>query len=177
MSLSRDGVALSRRGFVKTAGASALMLAAGAVINRPEAWGLEAKALRPETLRSLIVMARDIYPHDRLADRYYALAIKGYDAAAAEDEAVAQLIEGGVAELDAAAEAAHGRPYAELAWEAERVSVLRGLQDRPLFQKLRGDLVTGLYNNPEVWPLFGYEGESASKGGYLDRGFDDLDWL
>jgi hypothetical protein len=28
-----------------------------------------------------------------------------------------------------------------------------------------------------VWPAFGYEGESASKGGYISRGFDDITWL
>ena len=42
---------------------------------------------------------------------------------------------------------------------------------------LGGGLVTGLYNQKEVWPLFGYEGESFSQGGYIDRGFDDIDWL
>jgi len=25
--------------------------------------------------------------------------------------------------------------------------------------------------------LFGYEGSSADKGGYIERGFDDLTWL
>ena len=47
----------------------------------------------------------------------------------------------------------------------------------PFFQKVRGSLVTGIYNNPEVWAILGYEGESASKGGYINRGFDDIDWL
>jgi hypothetical protein len=42
---------------------------------------------------------------------------------------------------------------------------------------VQGDLVVGLYNNQEVWPKFGYEGESASKGGYMNRGFNDIDWL
>ena len=28
-----------------------------------------------------------------------------------------------------------------------------------------------------LWPLFGYEGESYSKGGYLEHGFNDIDWL
>ncbi|HDL17353.1 MAG TPA: Twin-arginine translocation pathway signal, partial [Rhizobiales bacterium] len=44
-------------------------------------------------------------------------------------------------------------------------------------QKIRGGLVTGLYNRKDVWAKLGYEGESASKGGYIDRGFDDIDWL
>ena len=34
-----------------------------------------------------------------------------------------------------------------------------------------------LYNNKEVWPKFGYEGASADKGGYINRGFNDIDWL
>jgi hypothetical protein len=25
--------------------------------------------------------------------------------------------------------------------------------------------------------VFGYEGSSADKGGYIERGFDDLTWL
>ena len=38
-------------------------------------------------------------------------------------------------------------------------------------------LVTDLYNQKEIWPIFGYEGESFSQGGYIYRGFDDIDWL
>ncbi len=50
-------------------------------------------------------------------------------------------------------------------------------QNGPFFQKVRSSLITGLYNNKELWPFFGYEGESASKGGYINRGFNDLDWV
>ena len=27
------------------------------------------------------------------------------------------------------------------------------------------------------WPRFGYEGSSAEHGGYINRGFADIDWL
>ena len=37
--------------------------------------------------------------------------------------------------------------------------------------------VVALYDDHEVWELLGYEGPSFDKGGYLHRGFDDLDWL
>ena len=37
--------------------------------------------------------------------------------------------------------------------------------------------VVALYDDHEVWELLGYEGASFDKGGYIDRGFDDLDWL
>ena len=33
------------------------------------------------------------------------------------------------------------------------------------------------YGNKNVWPKFGYEGSSWEKGGYINRGFNDLDWL
>ena len=71
----------------------------------------------------------------------------------------------------------NGADYASVPWEIERVEILRSMQDPAFFQKLRGALVGGIYGNPEVWSAFGYEGESASKGGYLHRGFDDIDWL
>ena len=64
-----------------------------------------------------------------------------------------------------------------LGWEIDRVAILRDVEDSAFFQSIRGGLVTGIYNNPDLWPVFGYEGESASKGGYLKRGFDDIDWL
>ncbi len=56
------------------------------------------------------------------------------------------------------------------------MALLRDIETTPFFQLVHGSLVTGLYNNPDIWPIFGYEGESASKGGYLYRGFDDIDW-
>ncbi|TIU21953.1 MAG: gluconate 2-dehydrogenase subunit 3 family protein, partial [Mesorhizobium sp.] len=67
--------------------------------------------------------------------------------------------------------------YTSLGWEEQRVAVLREIEDTPFFQAVRGGLVVGLYNQKEVWPNFGYEGESYSKGGYMARGFDDIEWL
>ena len=67
--------------------------------------------------------------------------------------------------------------YLAIGWERERVDLLRGMEDSAFFQAVRGGLVTGLYNQKAVWPLFGYEGESYSQGGYIDRGFDDINWL
>ncbi len=57
------------------------------------------------------------------------------------------------------------------------MALLKDIETGDFFQKVRGDLVSGLYNNPEVWKRFGYEGESYSEGGYLERGFNDIDWL
>jgi hypothetical protein len=87
------------------------------------------------------------------------------------------MIEKGVATLDDLARGKHGTGYADVGWEAERVALLRQIETSPFFQTVRGGLVVSLYNQKEVWPAFGYEGESASKGGYVRRGFDDIAWL
>ena len=77
----------------------------------------------------------------------------------------------------AAAQQKHKSPYLIVAWETDRVALLQGIEKGALFTKLRGDLLVTLYNNKEVWPKFGYEGSSADKGGYINRGFNDIDWL
>ena len=141
------------------------------------AWAASAKALKADSFATLIQMARDIYPHDHVADKYYAKVVASFDGAAAKSDADKALFEGGVDALNTAAVGAHGVSYNMVSWEVQRVSILRAMEKAPFFQKVRGSLITGLYNNPEVWPLFGYEGESASKGGYINRGFDDIDWL
>ena len=173
---AREG--LSRRGFLqRSAGGFAAAIAitsTGALLNASEAWALDVKGLKPETMKTLILVARDIYPHDKIADRYYAIAMKGYDEKAAGNPQTKAEIEAFVAALDGAAgEGGYvGRP-----WEADRVAILKNQSADPDVRDdpLRPD--RSLYNQKEIWPIFGYEGEAFSKGGYIHRGFDDITWL
>ena len=112
-----------------------------------------------------------------LADGYYITAVKPWDGKAAKDPAVKATIAEGVARLDQNAGDRHKVSYAEVAWEADRVALLQGIEHSDFFQKVRGDLIVSLYNQKEVWPKFGYEGSSAEHGGYINRGFADIDWL
>ena len=168
---------VDRRSFLQTTGAAALVISSSAVMCPSESWALEAKNLKPEAVRTLIKMARDIYPHDRLADKYYAVSVKGMDEKATDGTPLKKQLEEGVAALDAAAKKAHGVGYADVGWEHQRVALLHAIEKDGFFQAVRGDLVVSLYNNKDLWPIFGYEGESASKGGYIKRGFNDVDWL
>lgn len=172
---------LSRRAFLKGGGMTALGVAAipAAALLTPSRDALAAsfQALAPDTGKTLLVMARDIFPHDRISDRYYMQAIEPYDKAAAGDPKLKALLDEGARSLDALARQRFGKPYAEVGTEAERVVLLHAIESSAFFQKVKGDLVTGLYNNKAVWPLLGYEGSSWEKGGYLHRGFDDIDWL
>lgn len=166
---------LSRRELLKRGGAGALLVISGSAVISPEhAWGLETTGLTPETMVTLIQMARDVYPHDQVPDKFYAVAMKGHDEKAAKDPAHKELIENGIADLNQRSGAGG---YGGLGWEEERVKVLQQIETTPFFQAIRGGMVVGLYNQKDLWPLFGYEGESYSKGGYIKRGFDDIEWL
>ncbi|MDZ4093582.1 MAG: Twin-arginine translocation pathway signal [Paracoccaceae bacterium] len=174
MTHQTPGRGLTRRQLLSRSAAvgASFMVGAGFIAAPDAAWALETQALTPQTMATLIQMARDIYPHDQVADEYYVIAVKGHDTADA-----APAIEAGIAALNAAAVGKGHASYLAMGWERDRVDILRGMENSAFFQKIRGGLVTGLYNQKAVWPLFGYEGESFSKGGYINRGFDDINWL
>lgn len=170
--------ALSRRKFLQNAATGLIaitVLPSGLVTGR--AFAQMPQATEPATFASLVQMSRDCYPHDQLEDRFYATAVQIIDEAARAVPAERDLLESGMGSLNQAAAEAHGRPYAEIESEEDRVALLRAIEDTAFFQKVRGNLVVGLYNQKELWPIFGYEGSSFEKGGYLNHGFDDIDWL
>ena len=171
---------ISRREIMRTGGAVAVAAAvAPTAVMSGKAFAASTMAISDETFATLVKMARDLYPHDKIADKYYAVVIEGLDAAAKDDPAAKELLEKGVQTLDGLSERMGYGKYLANQKEEDRVAVLTELekQNGPFFQKIRGSLITGLYNNKELWPFFGYEGESASKGGYIHRGFNDLDWV
>ncbi len=141
------------------------------------AWAMQLNTLSTDTARTLLQMARDIYPHDILGDEYYVRAIKPYDKAAGDDASLKKMIVEGISKLDASSLQHHRKRYLEVNLESDRLRVLVHLEKGPLFQKLRGDMLGTLYNQMELWPKFGYEGSSWEQGGYLERGFNDIDWV
>lgn len=155
-----------------TAIGAVLVAGPGFVLHSGEAWAAEVEHLTPESFATLVQMARDIYPHDGLADKYYALTMKAHDTAETKAD-----VEAGIATLNSLAVSAGHPSYVDAGWEADRVAMLKQIEGTPFFGAIRGSMVVGLYNQKEVWGHFGYEGESFSQGGYIDRGFNDIDWL
>ncbi|QFU07302.1 hypothetical protein PARPLA_01175 [Rhodobacteraceae bacterium THAF1] len=169
----KDLKGLTRRQLLQGASAvGAFAIGSGYVAGTNAAWATEMRALKPKSFATLVQMARDIYPHDQIADEYYAIAVKGYDT-----QEQADMAEAGLAALNVRSREMMGEDYLNIGWERDRVDVLRSMEEETFFQTVRGGLVTGLYNQKAVWPIFGYEGESYSMGGYLHRGFDDITWV
>lgn len=171
-------IPIPRRGFLGGSAGVALLAAFAGEMDGAKAFAATLVTVdKPETAMTLTRVARDIYPHDRIPDLYYQKAVATIDADLAKDPDHMPILSVGVAALDAAARQRYGKPYGVIPAEADRVALLQAMEATPFFQKMRAGLVTALYNQPEVWTLLGYEGSSAEHGGYLHRGFDDLDWL
>jgi hypothetical protein len=134
--------------------------------------GPEPLTLTDSSHRTLVRVLRVAFPHPAFPDGpYERTAAKVVDAAAASTWSTLQLAQG-LASLDTVA----GRAFVDLG-EDEALEVLRDVEDMEFFGLIRRTAVVGLYDDADVWDALGYEGSSFEKGGYVDRGFDDLDWL
>jgi len=174
----------SRRGFLSGGAATIAAVAAtgGTMLADAQAQGTGPSNLTPEEVRTLVKFTRDLFPHDRLDDSFYERAVKPLEAEAAKDGYTRQSLAFGIEWLNGTATRMAGAPYAEVTDEQKRVAVvtrLREDQSAParFFDKIYSTTIVSLYNQPEVWPKLGYEGPSSNKGGYINRGFNDLDWL
>lgn len=168
---SPQGGSLSRRRFLSLSGQSALILGATAVTGQLIPVKVLADDMLPQLPAGLLRMGRDIYPHDRLGEAPYAKSL--FELVGKQPE----LVREGIEALQARARAVHGSAFEEIAGEDDRVALLREIETTPFFRETRSALMFGLYDNKTLFPLFGYEGSSVEKGGYLARGFNDLDWL
>ena len=133
------------------------------------------QALDAETARTLVSVTRAMYPHDRVPDKHYERVVSDLDEKAAADEELKTLLTEGVSNLSTIT-GAEPTDFGSLDEEAQ-VEALKKIEDGPFFKAVAGDVVTGLYSQPDIWPYFGYEGPSNHLGGYIDRGFNDIDWL
>jgi hypothetical protein len=121
---------------------------------------------------TLALLLRDLVPHRALDDTLYmelAGGILNHAAGSLNEE----LLGAGLDRLD--------RLAGDVGWlgasAQRRTSILRDLQSDAFFQFVRNAAVEAVYRDPRTWRLIGYGGDAMSKGGYLTRGFDDIDWL
>ena len=175
-----DRTGLTRRALLGRAIASGALavIGTGFIAAKDAAWALEVTHITADEMAALLQMARDIYPHDDfLPDTPYVAAVDKILKQADGDDEEKTLVTTGLADLEARAQKTFGSAYAAIADPFKREALLRTIQMGGFFQKFRGELLMGIYDNKALWPKFGYEGSSWEKGGYIGRGFDDIDWL
>ncbi len=171
---------VSRRGFLAGGAATIVTVAvsgATMLVDPGGAWAVELRSLTPAQARVLLQFVRDLFPHPQIAETYYAQAIEPLNEEAGRNLSTKKLLAGGIEQLNRLAKAAPGKTYADAEDENVRVAAIKRIEHGPFFAKVYGTTVISLYNQRALWPIFGYEGPSSAKGGYLHRGFNDLDWL
>ena len=129
-------------------------------------------ALEQNVAEAVAALARTLYPHDALPDSVYARVSGKLDEAAREDAAQAKTVNDGVADLD-------GRGERALRRALGRAAARRRQGDRGLGLLRAGALHRrgrGLLRSADV-EAARLRGPSFAQGGYIDRGFNDLDWL
>lgn len=122
-----------------------------------------------ETLREAVAT---LYPHESLSPLIYRRVVVQFDRVASGSPDAARMLAGFCRKLNQGAVL----PFAELS-ESYRIQALKRLETSPEFFFVQRLAIRYLYDDVEVWAAFGYEGASVHLGGYVKRGFDDLDWL
>jgi hypothetical protein len=163
---------LKRRDFL--IGSTALMASLAAagttgIVMAPDgAWAMSTEALNSAEAAQLIKLARAIYPHPQFDDALYANVIHGLDTKAAADPTLKTELQDGLTRLQT-------DDFDKLD-RTQQIAVMEKMETTPFFQTVRSECITSIYNNPDVWKALGYQGSSAEYGGYIHRGFDDINW-
>lgn len=125
-----------------------------------------------EARRILIRALRVVFPHESLPDGPYERTADGIIEAANASTWLRVTLVQGLRTLDGLA----GDTFVDVD-DDTATKVLTHVEGTEFFGFIRRTAVVSLYDDPEVWEALGYEGPSFDEGGYVDRGFDDLDWL
>jgi hypothetical protein len=115
----------------------------------------------------LASVAYDLFPFTGLTPELYLKAATAL--LALNDPAMAE----GLASLRAAS--------GTTAWmdlpEPQRIAVLTAMEKTAFFTLARATTISVLFREPALFDLVGYGGSAIDKGGYLNRGFDQITWL
>ena len=165
-----DSFEVGRREFLKQGSGAliSLFLGAGLATTSKPAFSGVLSELNVSEANTLLMVARTLFPHDHLDDGYYMNVVAAIDSKCS-DSSTLRMVKGAISNLEDGSFSSSS--------EISRENMLKAIEGSEFFTMMYGETVNGLYLNKEVWQIMGYEGSSKDKGGYLNRGFDDLDWL
>ena len=160
---------LSRRSLLKLAVFHAL----GAALPLTLRSGQVLADLPNDSREALAKMVNGLYSHEGFPDSVYErIAAAIADAVAASPES-SEMVEKGLAALE---EAIPDGDWEQID-QAQLEEILESVEAEPFFGFVKNQAMQLLYSDPEVWELIGYGGSSIEHGGYINRGFNDIDWL
>ncbi len=174
MSEQQSGMQMTRRTFIKAAGAGVtvyVVCSSPAWIGPRLAHAADLTMLDAAQAKQMLATARQLFPHDKLGDEYYWVVVESIDKDMAASPELAKRIRDGLAQLNQAA----GGDFVATSAD-NQIEAMKKVEKAAFFSDLLNKTQFYFYNNKAVWPKFGYEGSSWEKGGYINRGFDDVTW-
>lgn len=166
---------ISRRRFLVAAITTSAAMSCGfnlGVIRGSDAWARSSSDMSADAVKSLVRMARSLFPHTNLADDVYAEIVDTILTASANDPALESVLDQAIDALNAA----RSEDFFELSDESQ-LEVMTSLSDSDFFHTIANQVRWRLYTHPTLWEVIGYPGSSVEYGGYVERGFNDIDWL
>ncbi len=169
---------VTRRAFFKAAGASTASLyvftsttGIHSWMSPQEALAADLSTLTASEAKTMLAMARQLYPHDKIGDEYYQVVVESIDKEMAGSKDLAAQIREGLAKLNDAT----GGNFAA-AGADKQIAAMTKMESTPFFAAMQGKAQYYFYNSQPVWAKLGFEGSSWEKGGYINRGFNDVTW-
>lgn len=152
---------IDRRTLIKFA-AAALATAVAACDNRQDT----SAPLTDKVIELILAqLAADLFPHRSVAtEKYQSLARLFQSRAGEVSHSLSEKLN------------APGISFNQLP-PAERMERIHQQFFLPELLAFRFHAAVSLYGDLDVTQAFGYQGPSLDDGGYIDRGFNDLDWL
>jgi len=143
-----------------------------AMLSAGTAWAQSSEATTNDAAAMLARMARLLYPHAGIGDDMYLAVIESILTQTASDPAMTKTLDAAIHALNAAP----GGDWFEVTTE-QQLAALQAVEKEPFFGLIQAAVRDRFYNHAVVWKHIGYPGSSVEHGGYLERGFDDIDWL
>ena len=157
----------TRRNFLLGTASSTALVKMWGAINVAEAKIIAGASNRERKL--LDKMIRTLYPHDTFPNGPYDRTTEDVINKGNADAGKMLMLRDGLRDLEK-------NSFADLNFN-DATKYLKNIEGSAFFNHVRGTSVVTLYNDKEVWDVLGYEGACFDKGGYVNRGFNDLNWL
>lgn len=122
--------------------------------------------------KTLTGIVRCLFPHSRLDISIYQNVVTAIERDALARDSFRELLLSGLEALDKKSQGS----WLGLTKE-KQIENIAAFEDTEFFKALWQKASYLLYQEQEVWGKFGYEGPSYPKGGYVSRGFNDIDWV
>ncbi len=131
---------------------------------------IDAAQLSDDAILTLVRISQHILPHKSLHTTVFRDAMMRLADSVGDDAGRQQLIVDGVAALNADSEWLD-------ASDDDQLTALTAASESDFFRIVQAATLENIYRDERAWQLVGYEGEAIKFGGYIDRGFNDIDWL